>query len=50
MALTSNEIRSGGFVVDKTTGITITTPFTTGARWNGGNLVDPDGRLVVVNG
>lgn len=48
MALAANEVWRGGFVVDTVTGGIVTTTNTTGAKWWGGFLRDPDGRLVVI--
>lgn len=49
MALTSNEKWQGGFVVDTSVNppTRVVTTSLTGARWWGGFLRDPDGRLVV---
>jgi hypothetical protein len=46
--LGANERWDGGFVVDRTTGQIVATTNRTGARWSGGFLRDPDGRLVVI--
>jgi hypothetical protein len=49
MALASNEIFSGGFVRNATTGALILTTSTVGATFRGGFLRDADGRLVVAS-
>lgn len=50
MALASNERWASGFVVDTDTGAWVTTTNKLNARWWGGFLRDPDGRLVIVYG
>jgi len=49
MALGSDEKEIGGFVRLISTGALVVTTNTTGARWQNGFLVDPDGRLVVAS-